>query len=69
MEIMNHMRTLLTDTQLTFMYAHSDKMTAREIAKGVGLKAYTVTTACRKMGVVPLKHSLKFVAKPRFTVN
>jgi len=69
MDIMDHMRTLITDTQLTFIYAQSDKMTAREIGKGVGLKPYTVTIACRKMGVVPLRHSLKFVAKPRFTVN
>jgi hypothetical protein len=57
------MRTPLTETQLKFMYAQSDKMTAREIGKGMGLKGYTVTIACRKMGVIPLRHSLK----PRFT--
>jgi hypothetical protein len=51
------------------MYAQSDKMTAREIGKGIGLKGYTVTIACRKMGVIPLRHSLTFVAKPRFIVN
>jgi hypothetical protein len=59
------MRTLLTDTQLNFIYAQSDKMTAREIGQSVGLKGYTVTIACRKMGVIPLRHSLK----PRFTAN
>jgi hypothetical protein len=53
------MRTLLTDTQLKFIYAQSDKMTAREIGHTVGLKPGAVSSACRKMGVSPLRHPLK----------
>jgi hypothetical protein len=57
------MQTPLTDTQLKFIYAQSDKMTAREIGQSVGLKPNTVTIACRKMGVMPLRRSLKFVTQ------
>jgi hypothetical protein len=59
------MRTLLTDSQLKFIYAQSDKMTAREIGNSVGLKPCAVSSACRKMGVIPLRHS----PKPRFNAN
>ena len=69
MDTVNHMQTPLTDTQLKFIYAQSDKMTAQEIGKSVGLKARTVSIACGKMGVRPLRHSLKFVPKPRVTAN
>ncbi len=63
MDTISYMQPPLTDTQLTFIYAQSDKMTAREIGMSVGLKPNTVTIACRKMGVRPLRHSLKFVPK------
>jgi predicted amidohydrolase len=66
---MNSMQPALTDAQLNVIYSQSDKMTAQEIGKSVGLKARTVSVACGKMGVRPLRHSLKFVPKPRVTAN
>jgi hypothetical protein len=55
MDTINYMQTPLTDTQLKFIYAQSEKMTAREIGMSVGLKPNTVTIACRKMGGHPAK--------------
>ena len=66
---MNSLQPALTDAQLNLIYSQSDKMTAQEIGKSVGLKARTVSVACGKMGVRPLRHSLKFVPKPRVTAN
>lgn len=69
MHTMNDMQPPLTDTQLNLIYSQSDKMTAQEIGKSVGLKARIVSIACGKMGVRPLRHSLKFVPKPRVAAN
>jgi hypothetical protein len=66
---MNSLQPALTDAQLNLIYSQSDKMTAQEIGKSVRLKARTVSVACGKMGVRPLRHSLKFVPKPRVTAN
>jgi hypothetical protein len=57
------MQSRLTNDQLNFMYAQSNKMTAREIGVTIGVKPCAVTVACGKMGVRPLRHSLKLWPK------